>query len=124
MISKLTAEFDSIDSAETAARSIKHSISDIARISIKTKNSFALSNSTPRSSFVTGGFNGNSVSVYYPYTYGQNVSDTNFYSNPLSLGENFETGHEAEIEVICNSTVANEVSRTLVGLGGLHIRKS
>lgn len=125
MISKISAEFDSIDTAEAAARSIKSKFDGITRIIINNKNNFpatASNNSGIFSSGVTG--------LFFPFGNGyQNVTgfvpleDSNYYSES-TYGDNvIETGREAMLEIHCEQESIRGISQHIIALGGLQVKK-
>lgn len=124
MINKISAEFDSIDSAEIAARTIKNTVSNVAKISITGKNQFALTETSNRRAYMNVGFAAGATGVFFPAPEMLDVQDTTYYSNPFSYGETVELGHEANIEIMCDSEVSDMVIKKIVGLGGLRVKKA
>ena len=127
MIRTITAEFQSIDEAELAARRIKDKVEGISRITINSKNKKANNtNSIGNIGFsnmnVAGGFstyNAVSSSVYTPLIFnnvGEHTGENHF--NELSISKS------VTIEIHCKNDDVKIVSSILTALGGLNIKNN
>lgn len=123
MICKVSAQFDSVDSAETAARSIKNSIQGVYKISIRAKNAYASLASSTANHYIGSGING-AFGVFYPYTFGDNAINSFMYENENIIDDSDIIGKQAYIEILCDTNSRDMVNKSLVGLGGLKIRNT
>lgn len=123
MICKVSAQFDSVDSAETAARSIKNSIQGVYKISIRAKNAYASLASSTANHYIGSGING-AFGVFYPYTFGGNAINSFMYENENIIDDSDIIGKQAYIEILCDTNSRDMVNKSLVGLGGLKIRNT
>ena len=111
---KIIAEFDSVDSAESAARYIKSNTEGIANIKI-TDISYNFDNlNYVENIYGVSYLNGSDIVLPTAYNF-QNVSDTN---------RNLSTNRTAKLEIICEQESLQQVSNKLTSLGGLKIKKS
>ncbi len=123
MICKVSAQFDSVDSAETAARSIINSIQGVYKISIRAKNAYASSPNSAANHYIGSGING-AFGVFYPYTFGGNTINSFFNDSENSFDNSDIIGKQAYVEILCDTNSRDMVNKSLVGLGGLRIRNT
>lgn len=111
MIIKISAEFDSVDTAEFAAKEIKNKASNISSITIKPKNTNVKKPEKEKIDFI-------------PY-YVQNISinavpvirvTDDYYTDTAPV-------QQAILEVICDIKSQSIVNQTIHSFGGLKINK-
>lgn len=124
MICKISAQFDSVDSAETAARSIKNTIQGVYKISIRAKNAYAFTANSTVNHYSGSSING-AFGVFYPYTFGGNAINSFMFDNENTVDDSDIIGKQAYIDVLCDKNSVDMVNKSLIGLGGLKVtRKS
>lgn len=112
MTVKITAEFNSVDSAELSARNIRDTVKDISHIHIHSRK-------------------GTPVDYFYNSSEIHNVVFMNTYENPyypvfpasITTFNELAIADEATIEVCCPKSEENVVTSKLSSYGGLKIKK-
>ncbi len=126
MYRKITAEFDSIESAEMAARAVKNNVKDIKEITIKSKKMQNENNKTflfQPGNIILGGLNpygaaSSGTESLFAYTTFNGI-DSDFSSKKNKRANNFST---ATIEIICKNELLTKVNHTLTCYHGLKIK--
>ncbi len=126
MFRKITSEFDSVDSAERAAKAIKDNISDIHDITITAKtishknnndiNAYNFPAYAPLGSYLPYNVNfigSQSIAAYAFYNEIRNSTD---YSQ-----SEHQNSYDVILEISCSNDVVHSVSSMLISYGGLKI---
>lgn len=112
---KITASFDSPDSADHAAGALKRALSPLTKIETKdlnVRNSYSDMNIFPVYNTTSAATPTYSVPVYNPL----------FYSN-MNDREQDHFGEDHILEVTCRKEDESAVSRIIIGYGGRNISK-
>lgn len=112
MYTKISAEFDNVDMAEIAARAVRDNANGVRKIDI-----------IPKQGDVENYFHYGGISPFNP------LGNSNAYNSTYSVFpqnnayDGIERGHEAILEIRCESSAASPIMASLSNHGGLKIRR-
>lgn len=125
MIRTITAEFQSIDDAEFAAKRIKQGCDGVTKVSINSKNAekndfnpfghFGLGNSSVSGTFIPYDMYYYGVSPSSSVLDTLNTHDENHYNDAIS--------QSVKLEIHCKNDCTPNVSCILHSMGGINIKK-
>ena len=132
MSKRISAEFDSIDSAELAARTLRHNVSGILKLSIRARgvNNNTDIGMTPAATIFPAGavdYNGSSGGLGTPFpavffNIGAGGNQNGRQGSDYAENQPVEVPREATLEVLCDDSSVRSVSSHLTSLGGLRIQ--
>ncbi len=113
---KITAEFDSIDSAELTASTIRHNLSNKTFINVKSNNTYNIGNNR---TILFSNFNTTNTTPTFTF-----YNNRNDYNNVKSYQSDI-TGdiNKATIEIICKKQDFNTINHFIINHGGRNISK-
>lgn len=125
MTTRITAEFDSVDTAELAARAVKHSADGVVKITVSGGQTGERQPYSYPKGIIAGNLGGAAFG-FSNYTSGSISAGGLISGFPDISDEDIEPARSrsAELEIICEKSSEQTVSRILTGYGGMNTSRS
>lgn len=125
MNTRITAEFDTVDSAELAARAVKHNAGGVVKITVSGSAAGAKEPYSYPKAIIAGNLGGAAFG-FSNYTSGSIAASGIINGFPDTADEDIEPSRSRSVllEVICEKSSEQTVSRIITGYGGMHTLRS